>query len=74
MSIKHCFKLILEKIMIKLLRVDLVGNSGVSMAILGNEKAVRTRGVLTAVGTWLPGVMVAIIIGQPLNHLAWQVK
>ena len=52
---KRYLKLFLEKVVIKLPRVELVGKSEVVLAILENEKAVRTGGVLTAVGTWLPG-------------------
>ena len=54
MLTKRYLKLFLEKIVVKLPRVELVGKSEIILAILENQKAVRTGGVLTAVGSWLP--------------------
>jgi hypothetical protein len=52
---KRYLKLFIEKIEIKLPKVEIVAKSDVVLAVLENKKAVRTDGVLTAVGSWLPG-------------------
>jgi|GEM_PF-2725502 len=52
---KRYLKLFIEKIVIRLPKVDIVGKSEVVLAVLKNKKAVRTDGVLTALGSWLPG-------------------
>jgi len=52
---KRYLKLFIEKIVIRLPKVDIVGKSEVVLDVLKNKKAVRTDGVLTALGSWLPG-------------------
>jgi hypothetical protein len=52
---KRYLKLFIEKILIKLPRVEIIGKTDAILATLENKNAVRTEGVLTAVGTWLPG-------------------
>ena len=52
---KRYLKLFIERIVIKLPKVEIVGKSDVILAVLENRKAVSTDGVLTAVGSWLPG-------------------
>ena len=52
---KRYLKLFIEKIVIRLPKVDIVGKSEVVLAVLKNKKAVRTDGVLTALRSWLPG-------------------
>ena len=44
-----------EKIVITLPKVEIFGKTEALIAALENKKAVRTDGVLTAVGSWLPG-------------------
>ena len=51
---KRYLQLFIEKLVIKLPKVDIVGKSDVILAVLENKKAVRTDGVLTAVDAWLP--------------------
>jgi hypothetical protein len=51
---KRYFQLFIEKIIIKLPKVEIVAKPEVILAVLENKKAVRTDGVLTAVGDWLP--------------------
>jgi hypothetical protein len=55
--VKRYLRLFLDKIVIDLPKVELVGKSEVVLAVLENEKAVRATpdAVLTAVGAWLPG-------------------
>ena len=52
---KRYLKLFIEKIVIKLPRVEIIGKTDAILAVLENKTAVRAEGVLTAVGTWLPG-------------------
>jgi site-specific DNA recombinase len=52
---KRYLKLFIERITINLPKVDIVGKSEVVLAVLENKKAVRTGGILTALGSWLPG-------------------
>jgi hypothetical protein len=52
---KRYLKLFIEKIVIDLPKVEIVGKSEVVLAVLTNKKAARTDGVLTALGSWLPG-------------------
>ncbi len=51
---KRYFQLFIEKIVINLPKVEIVAKPEVILAVLENKKAVRTDGVLTAVGDWLP--------------------
>jgi len=51
---KRYLQLFIEKLVIKLPKVDIVGKSDMILAVLENKKAVRTDGVLTAVDAWLP--------------------
>jgi len=51
---KRYFQLFIKKIVINLPRVEIVAKPEVILAVLENKKAVRTDGVLTAVGDWLP--------------------
>ncbi len=52
---KRYLKLFMEKMVVTLPQVEIVGRSEVVLAVLENKEAVRTAGVLTAVGFWLPG-------------------
>jgi len=52
--VKRYLQLFIEKIVINLPRVEIVAKPEVILAVLENKKAVRTDGVLTAVGAWLP--------------------
>ena len=52
--VKRYLQLFIEKIVIKLPKVEIVAKPEVILAVLENKKAVRTDGVLTAVGDWLP--------------------
>jgi site-specific DNA recombinase len=52
---KRYLKLFIERITINLPKVEIVGKSEVVLAVLENKKAVRTGGILTASGFWLPG-------------------
>jgi hypothetical protein len=52
--IKRYLQLFIEKIVINLPRVEIVAKPEVILAVLENKTAVRTDGVLTAVGDWLP--------------------
>ena len=52
---KRYLKLFIERILIKLPKVEIIGRTEAVMAVLENKNAVRTDGVLTAMGTWLPG-------------------
>ena len=51
---KRYLKLFIERILIKLPKVEIIGRTEAVMAVLENKNAVRTDGVLTAMGTWLP--------------------
>jgi hypothetical protein len=51
---KRYLQLFIEKMVIKLPKVDIIGRSDVVLAVLENKKAVKTDGVLTAVDAWLP--------------------
>jgi len=51
---KRYLRLFIEKITITLPKVEIVGNTDAILATLENKTAVRTDGVLTAVGAWLP--------------------
>ena len=51
---KRYLRLFIERIVINLPRVDIEGKTDVLLAVLENKTAVRTDGVLTAVGAWLP--------------------
>ena len=51
---KRYLKLFIERITINLPKVEIVGKSEVVLAVLENKKAVRTGGILTASGSWLP--------------------
>jgi hypothetical protein len=52
--VKRYLQLFIEKIVINLPRVEIVAKPAVILAVLENKTAVRTDGVLTAVGDWLP--------------------
>ena len=52
--IKRYLQLFIEKIVINLPKVEIVAKPEVILAVLENKTAVRTDGVLTAVGDWLP--------------------
>jgi site-specific DNA recombinase len=52
--IKRYLQLFIEKVVINLPRVEIVAKPEVILAVLENKTAVRTDGVLTAVGDWLP--------------------
>jgi hypothetical protein len=52
--VKRYLQLFIEKIVINLPRVEIVAKPEVILAVLENKTAVRTDGVLTAVGDWLP--------------------
>jgi hypothetical protein len=52
--VKCYLQLFIEKIVINLPKVEIVAKPEVILAVLENKKAVRTDGVLTAVGVWLP--------------------
>ena len=52
--VKRYLQLFIEKIVIDLPKVEIVAIPEVILAVLENKKAVRTDGVLTAVGVWLP--------------------
>ena len=52
---KRYLKLFIEKIVIELPKVEIIGKMDAILAVLENKNAVKTDGVLTAVGTWLPG-------------------
>ena len=51
---KRYLRLFIERIVVNVPRVDIVGKTDVLLAVLENKTAVRTDGVLTAVGAWLP--------------------
>jgi site-specific DNA recombinase len=52
---KRYLKLFIEKIIIKLPRVEILGRMDAILGVLINKNAVRTDGVLTAMDNWLPG-------------------
>jgi hypothetical protein len=52
---KRYLKTFIDKIIINLPKVEIVGKTEAILATLENKTAVRTDGVLTAVGAWLPG-------------------
>lgn len=52
---KRYLQLFIEKIIVRLPSVEIIGKVDTVLTILENKKAVRTNGVLTAVGNWLPG-------------------
>jgi hypothetical protein len=52
--VKRYLQLFIERIVINLPRVEIVAKPDVILAALENKTAVRTDGVLTAVGDWLP--------------------
>jgi site-specific DNA recombinase len=52
---KRYLKLFIDRITINLPRVEIVGKTAAILATLENKTAVRTDGVLTAGGSWLPG-------------------
>ena len=52
---KRYLKLFIEKILIKLPMVEIVGKTDAILAVLENKNAVKTDGVLTAIDSWLPG-------------------
>ena len=51
---KRYLRLFIETIVITLPKVEIFGKTEALLAALQNKKAVRTGGVLTAVGSWLP--------------------
>lgn len=51
---KRHLKLFIERIIITLLEVEIVGKSDMVLAVLENKKIVRTTGILTADNGWLP--------------------
>jgi hypothetical protein len=52
---KRYLKLFIEKIIINLPKAEIVGKTEAVLSLLENKTAVRTDGVLTAGGSWLPG-------------------
>jgi hypothetical protein len=53
-AVKRHLQLFVQKIVITLPKVEIIGRPDVVLAVLQNKKAVRTSGVLTAVDSWLP--------------------
>jgi hypothetical protein len=51
---KRYLQLFIEKIVVKLPRVDIAGKTDMVLAALENEKAISTDGILTAFGNRLP--------------------
>jgi hypothetical protein len=52
---KRYLKLFIERITITLPKIEILGRTQAILATLENKTAVRTDGVLTAGGSWLPG-------------------
>ena len=52
--VKSYLKLFIEKIVIQLPGVKIVGKTKAVLTVLENEKAVRTGDILTAKEFWLP--------------------
>ena len=54
-AVKRHLQLFIQRIVITLPKVEIIGRPDVVLAVLQNKKAVRTDdAVLTAVGSWLP--------------------